>query len=71
MMMACVLVIAGSNNLTNGNRKANVFPEPVADKRSVLLLVEIASMEASCISFNDLIFNRVNMLSVATVDVDI
>ena len=33
--MACVFAFAGSNNLITGKRKANVFPEPVADNSTV------------------------------------
>ena len=57
MIMACVLVLAGFNNFVNGNKYANVLPDPVADNKSTLLCSAMASIEASCISLSDLIFN--------------
>ena len=63
--------LGGCNDITIQNNIITVFPEPVADKRSVLLFEETDSMEASCISLRDLMFSFANMLPVEIFFIDI
>jgi hypothetical protein len=46
-----------------GNRKANVFPEPVAESKTRPSSSLLASIVATCISFSASIFKLTNILS--------
>ena len=53
-----------------GNKKASVLPEPVSDNNTVSLFMLIASMDASCMSFKDLIFKLERVSSIENKVVD-
>src|SRR6478672_12543199 len=52
-IMAAVFLSACFNDFNIGRRKANVFPEPVAERIMTLSCLAVASIEACCISFRD------------------
>src|SRR5690606_12692358 len=57
----CTSAHLGSNVLITGNKKDNVFPEPVGESSIVLVDFLITAIASSCIGFNSWIFNFVKI----------
>ena len=64
---ACTPFISGFSDSSKGSRYANVFPEPVGERRIKSFPSFQVSMDASCMGFNDSIFK---LLSACIMDAE-